>query len=202
MWEDSSGCSDLHSRPPAWSKAISSHARVFVTLRSPARLAVFSALSLSLSLLLVRTSGFSWSTVVLTPLILALAAIVVLDLATRIIPNLITVPMLVYALVLAALDQTTTLGQSVLGAVVGGAVPLAVAIIRRGAVGGGDVKLMASLGATLGWKGGLYVFGLAHVAGALVVLGLLLFRRRFPRDRFPIGSLLALFGAMFIAAGW
>jgi hypothetical protein len=42
-----------------------------------------------------------------TPLILALAAVVVMDLAARIIPDIITLPMLVYACLLAVLHQTT-----------------------------------------------------------------------------------------------
>lgn len=137
----------------------------------------------------------------LTPLIFALAAIVILDLAARIIPDLITLPMLVYAFLLAALNQTTTPFQSILGIVIGGGVPLILATISRGAVGGGDVKLLAALGAALGWRGALYVFVLSHAAGALIILGLYLFRGRFPRDRFPIGTLIALVGAIFIAAG-
>jgi Flp pilus assembly protein protease CpaA len=137
----------------------------------------------------------------LTPLIFALAAIVVLDLAARIIPDLITLPMLVYACLLAAMNMTTTPARAVLGIVIGGGLPLIIAMISRGAVGGGDVKLMAVLGAALGWKGALYVFALSHVTAALLLLGLSLIRRRFPRARFPIGAFIALVGAIFVAAG-
>ena len=74
-----------------------------------------------------------------------------------------------------------------------------IATMGRGAVGGGDVKLMAALGAVLGWKGALYVFALSHVAGALVLLALSLIHRRFPRGRFPIGAFIAFAGAILIA---
>jgi leader peptidase (prepilin peptidase)/N-methyltransferase len=137
----------------------------------------------------------------LTPLILALAAVVVMDLAARIIPDIITLPMLVYACLLAVLHQTTTPVQSILGLVIGGGVPLIIATISRGAVGGGDVKLMAELGAALGWQNALYVFALSHIAGALVVLGLTFTSLARPRDRFPIGSFIALVGAIFVAVG-
>jgi leader peptidase (prepilin peptidase)/N-methyltransferase len=126
---------------------------------------------------------------------------VVLDLAARIIPDLITLPMLGYAVVLAALNQTMTPAQSVLGIVVGGGVPLLIATMGRGAVGGGDVKLMAALGAALGWQRAMYVFALSHVAGALVVLGLTLVSLKLPRGRFPIGTFIALVGAIFVAVG-
>jgi leader peptidase (prepilin peptidase)/N-methyltransferase len=122
-------------------------------------------------------------------------------LAARIIPNVITIPMLAYALVLAATHITIPISQAVLGAVIGAGLPLIVAIARRGAIGGGDVKLMAMLGAALGWKNALYVFALAHVAGALILLTLFLIHRKVPRARFPIGALIALVGAIFILAG-
>jgi leader peptidase (prepilin peptidase)/N-methyltransferase len=146
--------------------------------------------------------GFSGPTLILTPLIWALAALVVLDLAARVIPDLITLPLLLYAFVLAALNQTTTPVQSVLGVIIGGGVPLVIATIHRGAIGGGDIKLMAALGATLGWQSALYVFALSHVAGALVVVGLALVSLGLPRDRFPIGTFIALVGAVFVAVGW
>jgi prepilin signal peptidase PulO-like enzyme (type II secretory pathway) len=152
-------------------------------------------------LLLVREYGVSWPTLALTPLIFALAAIVVLDLAARIIPDLITLPTLVYACLLAAMNMVTTPVQAVLGIVIGAGLTLIIATISRGGVGGGDVKLMAVLGAALGWKGALYVFALSHVAGALLLLALSLVHRRFPRARFPIGALIALVGAIFVAAG-
>jgi leader peptidase (prepilin peptidase) / N-methyltransferase len=173
-------------------------ARAVLRHFSPARLGAVVVLSFVLLLLLARSRAWSWPTLALTPLIVALAAIVILDLATRIIPNLITVPLLVYALSLAATHVTTPLPQAVLGAIIGGALPLTVAIIRRGAVGGGDVKLMAVLGAVLGWKGAVYVFAVSHVAGALVLLTLFLIHRKFPRGRFPIGALISLVGAIFV----
>jgi len=151
--------------------------------------------------LLVHTHAFSWRTLALTPLIVALAAIVVLDLAARIIPDRVTLPMLLYALLLAATSATIPPLQALLGAAIGGGLPLIIAMIGRGAVGGGDVKLMGALGAVLGWKGALYVFALAHVAGALVLLSLSLIHRRFPRGRFPIGAFIAFAGALLIAAG-
>jgi len=172
-----------------------------LTLLRPARFASLLALSLSLLLFLFRAAGFSLPALALAPLMVALAGIVVLDLAARTIPNVVTLPMLVYALSLAWLEQgTITPGQAALGMVVGGSVPLILATIGRGAIGGGDVKLMAGLGAALGWKGALYVFALSHVGGALVILGLSLVRRRGPRERFPIGALIALVGALWIAA--
>src|SRR5262245_25937608 len=175
--------------------------RTVLKLLSPGRVAAIVVLSLALLFLLAWSRAGLWPILALTPLIVALAAIVVLDLAARIIPNVITLPMLAYALLLAATHMTMSLPQAVLGAVIGAGLPLIVAIIRRAAIGGGDVKLMAVLGAALGWKGALYVFALSHVAGALVLLTLLLVHRSFPRGQFPIGAFISLVGAIFIVVG-
>jgi leader peptidase (prepilin peptidase) / N-methyltransferase len=176
-------------------------ARAVLMLLSPGRVAAVVVLSLTLLFVLARARAGLWPTLALTPLIVALALIVVLDVAARIIPNIITLPMLAYAFVLAATHVTIPLLQAVLGAVIGGGLPLIVAIIRRGAIGGGDVKLMAVLGAALGWKDALYVFALSHVAGALVLLTLFLIYRKFPRGRFAIGAFISLVGAIVIIAG-
>lgn len=175
--------------------------RAVLSLLSPGQVGAVVGLSLTLVFLLAWSGAGLWRSLALTPFIVALAAIVVLDLVARIIPNVITLPMLAYALLLAATHMTMPLPQAVLGAVIGAGLPLIVAIIRRGAIGGGDVKLMAVLGAVLGWKDALYVFALSHAAGALVLLTLLVIHRKLPRGRFPIGAFISLVGAIFIVAG-
>lgn len=136
------------------------------------------------------------------PLLAALALIVVLDLGTRLIPDAITVPGLVYALGLAALtERNPTLADAALGALVGGGLVLLVAIVSRGGMGGGDIKLTAMLGAALGWRGALIALAGSQVAGAAIVLLILVVRRRRPGRHVPVGALIALFGAMLLIYG-
>ena len=78
---------------------------------------------------------------------------------------------------------------------------LLVAVISRGAIGGGDIKLMAMLGAALGWKGALVVLAFSHVAGAIVALGFLIARRAGKRDSLPMGALISLLGAVMLLGG-
>ena len=123
--------------------------------------------------------------------------IVVLDLRIRIIPDIITLPGLAYALGLAAIRTwDPTVIEAGLGALVGGGVVLLVAIVSRGGMGGGDIKLMAMLGAALGWRGALIVLAFSQVVGAIIVLGVLVVRRRRPARHLPVGALIALFGAI------
>jgi leader peptidase (prepilin peptidase) / N-methyltransferase len=125
--------------------------------------------------------------------------IAVLDLRIRIIPDIITLPGLAYALGLAAVSAwNPTVIEAGLGALVGGGVVLLVAIVSQGGMGGGDIKLMAMLGAALGWRGALIVLAFSQVVGAIIVLGVLVVRRRRPARHLPVGALIALFGAIFL----
>lgn len=135
----------------------------------------------------------------LLPLLGALALVVVLDLRIRIIPDIITLPGLAYALGLAAVAvRSPTVLEAGLGALVGGGVVLLFAIVSRGGMGGGDIKLMAMLGAALGWRGALTALALSQVVGAVIGLGILVVRRRRPARHLPVGALIALFGAILL----
>lgn len=99
-----------------------------------------------------------------------------LDAKTGRIPNLLTLPVLPLGLLLGALDGGLWgLGSAVFGALSCLAVPYALFRASGGrAIGGGDVKLFAALGALLGPLSGLEVqlaSLLCLAACALVVLG-------------------------------
>jgi Flp pilus assembly protein protease CpaA len=157
-------------------------------------------LALGFALLALRRFGVAPRWWQLLPLLGALALVVVLDLRIRIIPDIITLPGLAYALGLAAVAvRSPTVIEAGLGALVGGGVVLLVAIVSRGGMGGGDIKLMAMLGAALGWRGALTALALSQVVGAVIVLGILVVRRRRPARHLPVGALIALFGAVLLA---
>jgi leader peptidase (prepilin peptidase) / N-methyltransferase len=134
-----------------------------------------------------------------TPLLVALAAMAVLDVTARLIPDIITLPGLAYAVLLAVLLQRPPFAGSLLGMVVAGGLALVLSILSRRRLGGGDVKLMGVLGATLGWEGAVTAFAVAHVTGALMIVAFLLWWRRWPDARFPIGALIAVSGAVILA---
>ncbi|MGH7322569.1 MAG: prepilin peptidase [Candidatus Rokuibacteriota bacterium] len=142
------------------------------------------------------TAAEAWAVV---PLLVVFASVAVLDVTARLIPDIITLPGLAYAVLLAALLHKPPLGRSLLGIAIAGGLALLFAIATRRGLGGGDVKLMGALGAALGWDGALVAFLVAHLAGALTIVGVLVIRRRWPDARFPIGAFIAVAGAVILA---
>lgn len=74
-------------------------------------------------------------------------------------------------------------------------------VIPREAMGFGDVKLIACIGAFLGWKAVLFTIASASMIGAIVGVILLLVGRRDASGRIPFGPYLALGSLLWIAAG-
>ena len=90
--------------------------------------------------------------------LLLMISIAVIDMRHYIIPDLVTVSLVVAALLVSFLPGDTTPLQSVIGAAVGGAALLCLGWLgtilfrKENALGGGDIKLMAAVGAINGYK--------------------------------------------------
>jgi len=154
------------------------------------------------ALLALQRLGLTLRWWALLPLLGVLGVIVVVDLTTKMIPDVLTLPGIVYGLLLAAgVAGGPTLAQAGLGVLVGGGALLLVAVVSRGGVGGGDIKLVAMLGAAAGWKEALIAFALSQLVGGVVVLWLLRTGRARGRKGLPIGAIIALFGAVLLARG-
>jgi leader peptidase (prepilin peptidase)/N-methyltransferase len=138
---------------------------------------------------------------VLTALLVALAAT---DLETFRLPNPLTLGGLGAGLIFS-LFGPPGLVAAVIGALLGAGILLAIrwAWLRAtgtDAMGLGDVKMLAMIGAFLGWAQVFVVLFLATVVGALVGVGVSLARRGTLQARLPFGVFLAL--AAYIASLW
>jgi leader peptidase (prepilin peptidase)/N-methyltransferase len=72
--------------------------------------------------------------------------------------------------------------------------------VPREAMGWGDVKFMAAIGAFTGWQGVMFTLLASSIAGLMVNLGMILMRRRQWSAQIPFGPYLAL-GALLWAVG-
>lgn len=129
-----------------------------------------------------------------------LAALMVLlatDLDQRLLPDLITLPLIPFALVVVLLGWDPLLAGKELGvasAIAAGiGAPLALLVTDRlfgGALGMGDVKLAVSLGLMCGVTRLLTGFLVASIAGAVVLLVLIASGRLGRRSAVPFGPIL------------
>ena len=83
-------------------------------------------------------------------------------------------------------------GTLALGFLAGGAPLLALRVLSRGGLGGGDVKLAAAGGLWLGWQHTLLALAIASWSGGLAALYLLLSGRRKRGDVIAFGPFLSL----------
>lgn len=74
-------------------------------------------------------------------------------------------------------------------------------VFRQEAMGGGDLRLAAGIGAHLGWLGLLTAFVLSVVVGATVGMGLILAKRKKRREYVPFGPFLVLGALAVLYAG-
>jgi prepilin signal peptidase PulO-like enzyme (type II secretory pathway) len=122
------------------------------------------------------------------------------DLRARRIPNWLTVPATLLALVWAATQEY--LMSALVGALFGAFVfILPMFLYGPGMAGGGDVKLAAFVGAVLGLSGAITALFLAGVVGAVVVLAGLATHRIERRQKIPFGPFIAIGGVLAVIVG-
>ncbi|MGD0385414.1 MAG: prepilin peptidase [Solirubrobacteraceae bacterium] len=156
--------------------------------------------ALCVAVVLTRSSAGGIALGVLT--VLALVPVALIDLDCHLIPNRITGPVAILAIVLgSALDPSGEPARLIAGAAAGGFFGLAAFISPRG-MGMGDVKLAAVMGLLLGdaVAPALLIALIAGIAAGAVVLA-----RRAPGERkavgVPFGPALAFGGLVAVFAG-
>ncbi len=169
------------------------------------RYPVVEALTGALSGYISWRYGFAWHTLAMLVFVWSMIALAFIDLDTFYLPDDITLP-LVWAGLLANMGGLfVDLESAVIGAVAG---YLALWLVFWGyklatgkdGMGYGDFKLLAAIGAWLGWKMLPVVILLSSLAGAIVGISLIVFARHGRNVPIPFGPYLVLGG--LIALFW
>ena len=141
---------------------------------------------------------FGWSALMVVRLVFACALIVLfaIDLEHHLLPNVITLPGIVVGLAVSTV-LPPGLRDALIGAAVGGGVLWLIgeAYFRysgQEGMGGGDVKMLAMIGAFLGWKLVIVTLVLSSVAGSVIGLLVIASRRGDMKYALPYGTFLAL----------
>ena len=141
--------------------------------------------------------GDDWPLLILRLVFTALLIVLFgTDLETMRLPDVLTLPGLAAGLVASIWLPPGTVA-SVIGAALGAAIPYAIRWLwlrLRGvdAMGLGDVKMLAMIGAFLGWQQVLVVLFLASLSGAIIGLTLAAISGRTLASKLPFGTFLAL----------
>jgi leader peptidase (prepilin peptidase)/N-methyltransferase len=170
------------------------------------RYPVVEALTGAMLVLLLCRFGLSPALGVYAVFVAALITVSFIDLDHQIIPDAISLPGIVAGIIVSALGQGSPLLDSVLGVLVGGGILYAVAVgyhafTGREGMGGGDIKLLAMIGAFLGWRGVLVTLIVGSFTGAVVGISLIVARRTESRIPIPFGPFLALGAVCALAFG-
>jgi len=151
--------------------------------------------------------GFGWEALMAIGLSFALVAISLIDADHQIIPDSIVIPLMWGGLIMSLFHPLAGAGtlfiapqDAVVGAVAGylslwSVYQLFKLVTGKEGMGYGDFKLLAALGAWLGWQALPTIILMSAVVGATIGIALIIFRGRDRQIPIPFGPYLA-------AAGW
>lgn len=171
-----------------------------------ARYPIIELITALLSVLLAYTYGVQWFTLGALFLTWALIALTMIDFDTQLLPDNITLPFLWLGILMSLLHiSDVSLQDSIIGAMAGYLSLWSVYQIFKLATGKegmgfGDFKLLAVLGAWLGWQSLPLILLLSALVGAIVGISLILFLGRDKNIPIPFGPYLAAAG--FISLLW
>jgi len=127
----------------------------------------------------------------------SLLVITFIDLHHKIIPDLISIPGIVVGFMSSLILPYPTWIESAIGIVGGGGALLLIAVIfekltGKEGMGGGDIKLLAMIGAWMGWKALPFVVLISSILGIIIGGGALLVSGKGMQAKIPFGPFLAM----------
>ena len=160
----------------------------------------------SLFFLTVFRFGIGVRSIFVLIFLCGLVVVAFIDLDHQIIPHAVTLPGIPLGLVGSLITRDPSPREAAAGALVGAGLVYLVAVyaevaFQRESMGGGDVNLLAMIGAFLGWRQALLSFLLAVVTGACLSLILIALRVLSRKDRIPFGPFLALGAVVALFGG-
>ena len=167
-----------------------------ISLRYP----IVEGLSGLLALLLFRRYGFHLQAAIEFIFCSLLIIITMIDLDTMEIPDLLSLPGIALGLVFSFFTPRLLWWQSLLGIIAGGGIFWLIAEVfervrHKEGLGGGDIKLLAMIGAFIGWEGVAFTILVSSVSGMIIALPLMWRSGKGLGSALPFGPFLA-FGAV------
>ena len=143
--------------------------------------------------------GYTYTTLFAWIYVLALITLTFIDLDTQLLPDDITLPLLWLGLLFNLNIGFTDLKSAVIGAMLGYLILWVVywafkLVTGKEGMGYGDFKLLGAIGAWFGWQLLPAVILLSSVVGAVIGIGMIIFKGKTGGTAIPFGPFLALGG--------
>lgn len=184
-----------------WLKGQCHHCHQKISIQYP----LVELLTVVLSVVVAMRFGLTWTTFAGLLLTWSLVSLAFIDAEHTILPDSITLPTLWLGLFINAFDVFATPTNAIIGAISGYLSLLAVFwgykwITAKDGLGFGDFKLLAMLGAWLGWQSLPMIILISSLLGSIFGIGLIVFRAQDKNIPIPYGPFLAIAG--FLALLW
>jgi len=150
--------------------------------------------------------GYSWSALAGVVMTWILVALIFIDIDTMLLPDQLTLPLLWMGLLFSIVNPAVTSADSIIGATVGYLSLWSVywafkRLTGKEGVGYGDFKLLAALGAWMGWQYLAIVVLMSSLVGAVIGISVLSFQGKDKGQAIPFGPYLAIAGWLTLLYG-
>ncbi len=185
-----------------WLRGRCRHCNTVIPLRYP----IVELLSAVMALFVCMKFGPCFEGLIYFTFIALLIIITFIDLDHKIIPDIITLPGIPLFLFLSLGIPSISLIDSLLGILTGGGSLFTVAIIynlltKKDGMGGGDIKLLAMIGALIGWQGVLFTIFVSSALGSTIGIALMLRTKKGMNFAVPFGPFLSAGAVLYIFFG-
>lgn len=185
-----------------WLKARCRHCKQPIPFRYP----LVEMICGSFALCTFLKFGFSFECLIYFVFITSLVIITFIDIDHQIIPDIITLPGIPINFLASFVLPSLTYKESLLGLLAGGGSLLIVGWIyylikKVEGMGGGDIKLLAMIGAILGWKGVIFTIFIASVIGTLAGIIIIIRTQKDMKVPVPFGPFLSIGAIAYIFWG-
>jgi leader peptidase (prepilin peptidase)/N-methyltransferase len=150
--------------------------------------------------------GLSIDFLIYFAFIATLVVVTYIDLDHQIIPDVISLPGIPIGLIAAFFVDFVSVKNAVIGAFIGGGILFLVAwgyyfFTGKEGMGGGDIKLLAMIGAFTGWQGVFFTIFVASATGTLIGGTLMLFAQKNLKFAVPFGPFLSVGAIAYLFFG-
>lgn len=176
-----------------WLRGRCRHCGATISFKYP----VLELVSGLFAIAILSRHGLAWEGLFLYALVAALLVVTFIDIDHQIIPDVITYPGIVIGFLSSFVLEHITYKDSLMGIVLGAGILLLVAsgyyfLTKKEGMGGGDVKLLAMIGAFLGWKAVIFTIFVGSAIGTVVGIAVALRTQGGRRMAVPFGPFLSL----------